>query len=114
MKILVTCSGVAALLGFPVLGLAQLPSQQTAQPPVPSQRTIEVPKDLPPPVGEDMRVNADDLDTLLADGRVVFLDVREPWELKEYGTREGYINIPISQLEKRLSELPKDKAILTA
>jgi len=114
MKIVVICSGVASLLGFSVLGLAQPPSQQSAQPPVPSQRAIEVPKDLPPPAGDDMRVNVDDIDALLADGRILFLDVREPWELKEYGTREGYINIPISQLEKRLNELPKDKAILTA
>lgn len=30
------------------------------------------------PVGEEMRVNADDIDTLLAGGKVVFLDVREP------------------------------------
>jgi hypothetical protein len=30
------------------------------------------------------------------------------------GTREGYINIPLRELEKRLGELPKDKAILTA
>jgi rhodanese-related sulfurtransferase len=61
-----------------------------------------------------MRVKPDDIDSLLADGKVVLLDVREPWELEEMGTREGYINIPLRELEKRLGELPKDKAILTA
>ena len=66
------------------------------------------------PAGEEMRVNADDIDTLLADGKVVFLDVREPKELEELGTRPGYLNIPLGQLERRLNELPKDKAILTA
>lgn len=65
------------------------------------------------PAGEEMRVNADDIDTLLADGKVVFLDVREPKELEELGTRPGYLNIPLGQLEQRLNELPKDKAILT-
>lgn len=66
------------------------------------------------PVGEEMRVNADDIDTLLAGGKVVFLDVREPKELEELGTRPGYLNIPLGQLERRLNELPKDNAILTA
>ena len=61
-----------------------------------------------------MRVEANDIDALLADGNVVLLDVREPWELEEFGTREGYINIPLGELEKRLDELPKDKTILTA
>ena len=43
-----------------------------------------------------------------------FLDVREPKEIEELGTLEGYYNIPIGDLEKRLGELPKDKLILTA
>ena len=75
---------------------------------------IRVPDNLPAPVGEEMRVEASDLDSVLADENVILLDVREPWELAEYGTREGYINIPIGELEDRLDELPKDKTILTA
>lgn len=43
-----------------------------------------------------------------------FLDVREPKEIEELGTLKGYVNIPISQLEKRLSEIPKDKLVITA
>jgi hypothetical protein len=98
------------------LALAQGPQTPPAQPAPPQdpQRRIEIPPDLPPPAGEDLRVKPDDIDTLLADGKVVLLDVREPWELEENGTREGSINIPLGQLEKRLGELPKDKAILTA
>lgn len=45
---------------------------------------------------------------------VFFLDIREPKELEELGTIKGYVNIPLGQLESRLSELPKDKLILTA
>lgn len=43
-----------------------------------------------------------------------FLDVREPKELEELGTIPGYINIPLGQLEARLSEIPKNKLIITA
>lgn len=63
---------------------------------------------------EERRVKAEDIDKLLSDGKVFFLDVREPWELEKLGTLEGYVNIPIGELEKRLDELPRDKAILTA
>ena len=40
---------------------------------------------------------------------VFLLDVREPHELEEIGTIEGYVNIPMDQLEARLSEIPKDR-----
>jgi len=43
-----------------------------------------------------------------------FLDVREPKELEELGTIKGYVNIPMSQLESRLSEIPKDVYVVTA
>ncbi|MDP3719006.1 MAG: hypothetical protein Q8T13_14685 [Acidobacteriota bacterium] len=60
------------------------------------------------------RMAADDVMTLVEKGQVFFLDVREPKELEEFGTFEGYVNIPLGQLEKRLAEVPKDKAIITA
>ena len=81
-------------------GLAQAPPRTTA--------------DQPARAPEEMRVAADAIDKLLEDGEVVLLDVREPEELEKFGTRPGYINIPVGQLEQRLSELPKDKTILTA
>jgi len=77
-------------------------------------QTIRMPDDLPDPVGEEHRVAPSKLDTALADSNVILLDVREPWELEQYGTRAGYINIPLAELEDRLDELPKDKMILTA
>ena len=64
--------------------------------------------------GRKQARSADDIDKLLADGKVLLLDVREPKELEELGTIEDSINIPIGQLEKRLGELPKDRLILTA
>ena len=114
MKVGVTHAAVVVLLASVATAVAQTPSPQASQQPAESQRTIRMPADLPPPVGDAMRVQAQDLDAVLADSNVVLLDVREPWELEEFGTRNGYINIPLGELEKRLDELSKDKTILTA
>ena len=60
------------------------------------------------------KMASDDVLALLDKGEVFFLDVREPKELEELGTFEGYVNIPLGQIEKRLAEIPRDKAIITA
>ena len=60
------------------------------------------------------KMASDDVMALLEKGEVFFLDVREPKELEELGTLEGYVNIPLGEIEKRLKEIPKDKAIITA
>ena len=78
------------------------------------EQTIRRTANMPEPVGEEQRVQASEVDDVLADSNVLLLDVREPWELEKFGTREGYVNIPIAELEDRLDELPKDKMILTA
>jgi rhodanese-related sulfurtransferase len=67
-----------------------------------------------PAADEAKRVQAEAIDAMIAKGDVVVLDVREPNELDETGTVKGAIHIPLGQLESRLSELPKDKVILTA
>ena len=46
-------------------------------------------------------------------GKIFFLDVREPAEIAKLGTIKGYVNIPVSQLEGRLKEIPRDKVIVT-
>ena len=43
-----------------------------------------------------------------------FLDVREPKELEERGTIKGYVNIPLSQLEARVKEIPSGIPIVSA
>jgi adenylyltransferase/sulfurtransferase len=45
-----------------------------------------------------------------ADGDLVVLDVREPWEL-ELARLEGTLDIPMNELPERLSEVPKDKPV---
>ena len=60
------------------------------------------------------KMASDAVQALLERGEVFFLDVRDPRELAELGTFDGYVNIPFSQLEKRLDEIPTNKAIVTA
>ena len=61
------------------------------------------------------RLSADDIQKMLADKqKFFFLDVREPAELEEYGTLKSAVNIPLSQLESRLKEIPKDVPVVTA
>lgn len=59
-------------------------------------------------------LTTEELEKHLKDGKnIFFLDVREPKEIEELGSVEGYVNIPVGQLEKRLNEVPKDKLIIT-
>ena len=86
---------VGMLLTVPGLSMAHQPATPATQPQAP-------------------KMASDDVMALLEKGEVFFLDVREPSELEELGTLEGYVNIPLGQIEKRLKEIPKDKAIITA
>ena len=59
-------------------------------------------------------ISTEELEKYLKDPKkIFFLDVREPKEIEELGSVEGYVNIPLGQLESRLSEVPKDKLIIT-
>ena len=59
-------------------------------------------------------LTTEELEKYLKDGKkIFFLDVREPKEIEELGSVEGYVNIPLGQLESRLSEVPKEKLIIT-
>ena len=59
------------------------------------------------------RVEAEDIDAALAAGAVL-LDVRTDEELAEHGTIDGFIHIPIDELEARIGELPTGVPVLTA
>jgi rhodanese-related sulfurtransferase len=66
------------------------------------------------PKSAPKQIDADELARLLEQpGKVYFLDVREPDEIAKLGSVKGYVNIPLSQLERRLREVPKDKLIVT-
>lgn len=89
---------LAALVIVPAVAMAQ--NSSPAQP-APGQPKAQ-------------KMSSDDVLARLEKGDVFFLDVREPRELAELGTFEGYVNIPLGQLEKRLDEIPTDKPVITA
>src|SRR5438045_6652677 len=68
----------------------------------------------PAPASKAKQLSTNELKELLGKKDVFFLDVREPKELEELGTIKGYVNVPLDQLESRLSEIPKGKLIITA
>lgn len=91
---------VSALLLLPSLAMTQTTPPTSGQPASPQPKA--------------QKMASDDVMARLEKGEVFFLDVREPAELVELGTFEGYVNIPLGEIEKRLAEIPKDKAIITA
>jgi hypothetical protein len=97
MRHVVCC---VALLFLPVLAMAQATTP-------PAQGSPAAKPQAP-------KMSSDDVMALLEKGEVFFLDVREPKELEELGTLDGYVNIPLGQIESRLGEIPKDKAVITA
>jgi predicted sulfurtransferase len=100
----------AALLLVAAAGIA-VGAQQPSSPLTPEQQQ-QISK--MPAMSEDKRVKTESIDSVMSKGEAILLDVREPKEIEELGGYDGAINIPITQLEKRLGELPKDKTILTA
>jgi len=61
------------------------------------------------------QLSADELKKIIDEKKkFFFLDVREPKELEELGTLKGYVNIPVTQLETRYKEIPKDALVITA
>ena len=105
-----TSVAVAALLSLPAGSRADVPASPSPAPRPSTSATLSTVK----PMSDDMRVKAEDIDSVMQDQKVFFLDVRDPKELEESGSYEGYVNIPMSQLESRLAEIPKDRPILTA
>lgn len=66
------------------------------------------------PSGASKTLSTEELARLLeTPGKVYFLDVREPEEIARLGSVKNYVNIPLTQLEGRLKEIPKDKLIVT-
>ena len=102
---------LAALLILVAAAPIARASQQPGSPLTPEQQQ-QVSK--MPVMPDDKRVKTETLDSVMAKEGMILLDVREPKEIEELGGYEGAINIPVTELEKRLGELPKDKTFLTA
>ena len=100
---------IAALL---ILAAASVAAAQGQNPYLTPEQQQQISK--MPTAPDEKRVKPESIDSVMSMGNVVLLDVREPKEIEELGGYDGAINIPVTQLEKRLGELPKDKTILTA
>lgn len=61
----------------------------------------------------DMKIDSKKLITLLTEKKAVLVDIRFPEETKAWKMGFG-LYIPLNELPRRLSELPKDKIIVTA
>lgn len=56
-----------------------------------------------------------EVQALLKEGNIQMVDVREPDELKKISYNvDGIKNLPLSNLETSLSELPKDEVVIVA
>jgi rhodanese-related sulfurtransferase len=54
-----------------------------------------------------------ELDQLLANQNTLLLDVRRPDEVSTIGGFPVYLSIQVTELEKHLNEIPKDRLIVT-
>ncbi len=64
---------------------------------------------------EPVQLKAEELkDMVDRKAEFFFLDVREPKELEDLGTLEGYVNIPMGQLEEKLADIPRGKPVIIA
>jgi hypothetical protein len=106
----VAATVLATTIARPASSRADAPASPSPSAAAENRETLSTIK----PMTEDKRVTAEDIDSVMQDKKVFFLDVREPKEIEELGGYEGYVNIPMSQLEGRIGELPKDRPILTA
>ncbi|XP_041844558.1 thiosulfate sulfurtransferase/rhodanese-like domain-containing protein 3 isoform X2 [Melanotaenia boesemani] len=53
-------------------------------------------------------VTYEQLKQVLADRKAVVIDVREPWELREYGFIPGAVNVPLGQVNTALQLDPEE------
>ncbi|KAM8846784.1 thiosulfate sulfurtransferase/rhodanese-like domain-containing protein 3 [Synchiropus picturatus] len=53
-------------------------------------------------------VSYDQLKQILAEEKAVVIDVREPWELREYGFIPGSLNVPLAQVNTALQLGPDE------
>lgn len=95
---------LAVLLAIPAMGGTQ--AQSTA-PKTPAAQAA--PAD---PVAEAPRISAADAKKAVDAGKAVLVDVRSAMSYQQEHPK-GAISMPTHEMAKRMSELPKDKQIIT-
>ena len=62
-----------------------------------------------PQAKQPKRIAVSELQKKLDSGeKLLLIDVREDWEIKQDGAIPGAIHIPVAELDKRMQDIPKD------
>ena len=62
---------------------------------------------------QPQRIAIPDLKKKLDSGeKLLLIDVREDWEIKQNGAIPGAIHIPMGELDERMKDIPKDVEII--
>jgi rhodanese-related sulfurtransferase len=96
------------LLIFALMAAAVVVGQQTAT----KDGAKQGKKDQAP--AKSKKLSRAEIDQLLAQPeKVLFIDVRRPDEVSSIGGFAVYLSIQVADLEKHLSEIPKDRVLVT-
>jgi rhodanese-related sulfurtransferase len=65
------------------------------------------------PAQDNKKLTPEELDQYVKQGKYYLLDVRTPEELAQFGSVKGYHHIPLQELDKRYTEIPKTAEVVT-
>lgn len=65
------------------------------------------------PAQDNKKLTPEEIDQYVKAGKYFLLDVRTPEELEQFGSVKGYHHIPLQELEKRYTEIPKTAEVVT-
>ena len=100
---------LAVLLAIPAMG-AGIQAQQQAQPAKPDAPPAQAAQ--ADPAAEAPRISVADAKKAVDAGKAILVDVRSALSYQQEHPK-GAISIPGYELQARMSELPKDKQIIT-
>jgi predicted sulfurtransferase len=95
---------LAVLLAIPAMGGTQTPSTEPKSPTVQAAPAN--------PVAEAPRISVADAKKALDSGKAILVDVRSAMSYQQEHPK-GAISMPTPEIAARMSELPKDKQIIT-
>ena len=104
--------GGRALAGGLLLTAAALPAFAVPQSPSPAPQAAPAPAPAAPTEATARRIPAVEAREALAKGKAVLVDVR-PKTAYDSSHAKGALSIPLTEIDARAAELPKDKLVVT-
>jgi 3-mercaptopyruvate sulfurtransferase SseA len=101
-----------ALAGGLLLMAAALPALAVPQPPNPAPQAAPAPPPAAATEATARRIPAAEAREALAKGKAVLVDVRSKQEY-DSSHAQGALSIPLTEIDARAGELPKDKLVVT-